>query len=145
MANQALLDMLQNDLKNERKHMNFYLYSAAVVQGLHRAEIGEFLLEEANSELAHVHEFSKMVVYLGGVPNMETNIFPIALTDVREILQYASDMEEEVATTYAKRLEELEKLPVDSETAVLKVFYEDQIKDSWATAREVKQMLLGAS
>lgn len=140
MTNELLCEMLQNDLKNERKHLLFYLQAGVMVQGLHREELGEFLLDEAKGELAHVEEFSRMIVHLGGVPGLTTNLFPSELTDPVQILEYVHQMETEVAELYAQRLRDTHDMRTASEAAV-HVFYEEQIADSWKTAQEVAQML----
>ena len=46
---ETLIENLKEDLKNERKHMLFYLTNASTITGLNRIEIKEFLLEEAAS------------------------------------------------------------------------------------------------
>lgn len=140
MTNELLIEMLQNDLKNERKHLLFYLQAGVMVQGLHREELGEFLLKEAKGELAHVEEFSRMIVHLGGVPGLTTNLFPSELTDPVRILEYVHKMETEVADLYAQRLRDTHEMRTAAEAAV-HVFYEEQIADSWKTAQEVAQML----
>ena len=140
MTNELLIEMLQNDLKNERKHLLFYLQAGVMVQGLHREELGEFLLNEAKGELAHVEEFSRMIVHLGGVPGLVTNLFPSELVDPVQILKYVYDMETEVADLYAQRLRDTHDMRNAAEAAV-HVFYEEQIADSWKTAQEVAQML----
>ena len=70
MTNQELIDFLQNDLKNERKHLLFYLQSSVMVQGLHREELSEMLYKESLDEHKHVEEFSRLIVQLGGVPEL---------------------------------------------------------------------------
>lgn len=140
MTNTELIEMVQADLKNERKHMLFYLQAGVMVQGLHREEIGEFLLKEAASELKHVEEFSRLIVHLGGVPDTEINPFVSNLTDPAAILEYAARMEEEVAGIYAQRLRATHEMETP-EVAAVHVFYEEQIADSWTTAKEIRQML----
>jgi ferritin len=43
MTKQQLIEKLNGDLKNEYTHMHFYLQSSFIIEGLHRAEIGEWL------------------------------------------------------------------------------------------------------
>ncbi len=140
MTNQQLVDMLQEDLKNERKHLLFYLQAGVMVQGLHREEIGEFLIKEAQGELAHVEEFSRTIVHLGGVPGVEVNPFPSDLACPVAILKYVVQMEQEVADKYAERLRATHEMETAA-VAFVHVFYEDQIKDSQQTAWEVSQMI----
>lgn len=138
---QKMIGWLQDDLKNERKHMLFYLQAAVMIRGPHRQEIGEHLLEEAQSELKHCEEFARMIVHLGGVPGVEANQFPTGLTECEAILCYAREIENEVADIYAGRLADLEDMLPFAEAARLKVFYEDQLKDSFDAACELTQMI----
>lgn len=138
---QQLVEMLQSDLKNERKHMLFYLQASVMVQGLHREELSELLFKEAQDEFKHVQEFSKLIVQLDEVPGQEVLPFPTDLACPHDILKYARDMEQEVADTYAHRLEALENMPGKGVKTYLELFYEDQLQDSQATALELNQYL----
>ena len=138
MKVENLIAYLQHDLKNERKHLAFYLHSASMVQGPHREEYREFFLEEARSELQHVQEFADLIVYLGGTPEVEVGFFPTTLRHDDDILSYIVDMEQEVADNYALRLRQTHEME-DAATACAHVFYEDQIKDSQKAAWEVQQ------
>lgn len=140
MTTEELIKLVNFDLKNERKHLMFYQNASVMIGSLHRMELREFLEKEAASELQHVNEFSEFIVHLGGEPESGINEFPINLTCPAAILKYAVDMEEEVAENYALRLRQTHEME-NSDIAVAHVFYEDQIVDSWKTARELKQML----
>lgn len=132
----ALVEALQNDLMNERKHMAFYLQASVMVQGLHREELGEFLLAEAQSEMKHVEEFSKLIVQLGGVPGQEVAAYPADLACPFEILRYAQEMEQEVADNYSERMSWTEHF-VTGVGRYVHLFYEDQLQDSQEAALEL--------
>jgi bacterioferritin (cytochrome b1) len=139
MTKQELIDLLQEDLKNERKHMLFYLQAGVMVQGLHREEIGEFLLKEALDEHKHVEEFSRLIVQLGGIPGQEVNSFTANMTCPKQILLYAQNMEQEVSNIYSKRLQ-MTCNPSPEEGGIetyVNLFYEDQLQDSQSTALEI--------
>ena len=140
MNNNHLIDLLQTDLRNERKHLGFYLQASVMVQGLHREELREFFMEQAKDELQHVAEFSELIVHLGGVPEMGVSNFPSDGTDPVELLRYAAEMEQQVANTYASRLVMTHEME-NAATAYAHVFYEEQIKDSQHTAWEINQMV----
>lgn len=142
MTEQDLINLLQKDLKNERKHLGFYTQAAVMLQGFHREELREFCEEEAKSELEHVTQFAQLIVYLGGIPGTEVNAYPSYFTNPKDILKYASDMEKEVADNYAERLRQTEDME-NAATAYAHVFYEDQISDSWKNHRDLEQMLKG--
>jgi|GEM_PF-5725963 bacterioferritin (cytochrome b1) len=135
---------LQEDLANERKHMMFYLQAGAMVKGLHRQEYSELFLEESQDEHKHVTEFSKLIVQLGGVPSQNINPYIMDETDPWALVAYAIKMEEEVASNYSHRIAAIENAidpTLHTLYAYLKVFYEDQLKDSMETAMEMKLYL----
>lgn len=142
MTKTELIDLLNGDLKNEYMHMHFYLHSAVVVRGLHRAEIREFLLEEAASEMTHVKKFADLIVGLGGIPASLPNPFPTDLTKPVRILKFALDMEETVVANYTARLGHAAELGgVDGKWVEL--FIEDQLVQSRTDADHIRQLLGG--
>jgi bacterioferritin (cytochrome b1) len=140
MTNLMLIEMLQEDLKNERKHLLAYTQFAVQLSGLHREELREFCEDQAKDELNHVTEFSELIVHLGGVPNVEVNPYPADLSCPVEIMKAIVEMEEEVADKYTQRLRETESFS-NSATAYTHLFYEEQLLDSWKTAKEVRKMI----
>lgn len=142
MKNDDLILMLQNDLKNERKHMLFYLQAGTMIQGLHREELSEFLIKESFEEHKHVEEFARLIVQLGGIPQQEVNPFPTDLTCPVEILKYAQEMEQEVSNLYAVRLQETSTDSGNAHESYVHLFYEDQLQDSQKTALELNQFIL---
>ena len=99
----ALVEKINQDLKNEWKHHCFYLHNASNIVGLHAKEYKEWLLEQATSEMQHIVQFSDLITGLGGSPAKVPNDFP-SLSDPREILEYAAKMEEEVINNYYQRI-----------------------------------------
>lgn len=140
MTNQELINKLQYDLRNERKHLAAYVQFAVQLRGLHRNELREFCETQAADELAHVTQFSELIVFLGGVPDTEVAPYPADLTCPTAIMKAIVEMENEVAENYAVRLQQTHEME-DAATAYCHVFYENQIEDSWRTAREVEQMI----
>ena len=140
MTTEELIKLVNFDLKNERKHLHFYQNAAVMIGSIHRMELREFLEKEAASELVHVNEFSELVVHLGGVPEAGVNEYPTNLVSPEDILRYAIQMENEVANNYAERLRQTDGME-NADIAVAHVFYEDQVMDSWKTAKELTQML----
>ncbi len=140
MTNEELVEMVQEDLRNECYHMNFYLLSSVKVQGLHREELREFFMKEAQSEMQHVAEFSELIVYLGGSPHLMSHHFPTYDDDPVSLLKEAVRMEQQVANIYAGRLRQTHEME-NATMAYIHVFYEDQIRDSQRTAWELEQMI----
>lgn len=141
MTRIELAELMNSDLRNEYKHMLFYLHSSVMVRGLHRQPIQAFLMQEAQSEINHVVLFSKKVRSLGGIPVAEANEFP-TLENPRDILEYALKMEEEVVANYAKRIDQADKLG-GPDGINIRLFYEGQLEDSHTDMDEVREMIAG--
>lgn len=141
MNKETLINLLNNDLKNEYKHMKFYLSNSFSVTGLHREEYREYLFNQAKSEMEHVREFSEMIIGLGGVPINENNEFPVFACP-KDILKYALQMELEVVDNYVQRIEDAKNLNGADGTYV-EIFLEEQIMDSRKDADNLKQILAG--
>lgn len=139
-----IITLLNDDLKNEWKHMRFYLYAASAATGLHAHEYKEYFLEQAKSELHHVSQFSDLIVGLGGVATTESNDFP-KLTATGALLAYAETMEAEVIKNYTQRIEQLSLIRDDEEIAAhkkwIEIFLEEQIKDSREDLDHLRQLL----
>lgn len=134
-----LIKSLNNDLKNEYKHMHFYLQSAILIEGLHREELREFLLKKAKEEMEHVIAFADVIVGLGGVPTTEINPYP-DLYKPEQILSYALSMEEEVVKNYITRINEA--IGVSGVNGkFIEVFLEDQLLDSKKDIDNLKKLL----
>jgi len=137
----ALVERINQDLKNEWKHHCFYLHNASNIVGLHAREYKEWLLEQAASEMQHIVQFSDLITGLGGSPVKVPNDFP-SLSDPREILEYAAKMEEEVINNYYQRIADAEKIN-DLNSYWVVIFLEKQMEDSRKDLDEIRQMLKG--
>lgn len=140
-----LVTLINADLDNEWTHLNFYLYHAGVVGGLHAEEYREFLLKAAAGEMEHVHQFMRRLVGLGlEYPSAIGHEFK-KFTDPVDILDYAHTLESQVITNYVTRLARLaEPELVNAEpeiTRYLTVFYEDQLKDSYEDREWIARLL----
>jgi bacterioferritin (cytochrome b1) len=137
------IELMNQDLANEWTHLNFYLYHASAVTGLHAEEYKEFLTDAAKGELEHVQQFMDRLWGLEySKPCQLGHDFPI-LTRVEDILNYAIELENIVATNYAKRLEQLDRLEGATPLVVayLKVFYEAQLQDSYEDCEKMRRIL----
>lgn len=141
MTRDELISLLNSDLRNERMHLNFYLFHASAITGLHAQEYREFLLDAAKGELEHVLAFQDRIFGLEG------DCWPGANEHRRlelpeDILRYAAAIELEVVANYASRIAQLEQ-SVLVEAPYLKVFYEDQMQDSYEDAERIRRILAG--
>lgn len=139
MTLEELLPLLLSDLKNEWKHLRFYLYHASAITGPHAEEYKEVFLKEAASEMEHVTEFSDMLWGLGAEPTPDSHDFKL-FTDVRAAVAYALEMEQEVVKNYAERIEQAETLP-NPVGRWLTIFLEDQINHSQRDVDRFKRLL----
>lgn len=144
MNKETMIQLLNNDLKNEWKHLRFYLHHASTIVGLHSEEYKEILLKEAAGEMSHVTEFSDLIIGLGGTATAESNEFP-SLTDPADIILYAMNMEEEVVVNYVQRIKDANELRAseDVDGQWLEIFLENQIQKSREDVDRYRQILRG--
>ena len=140
MNKQQIIEILNTDLKNEWKHLRFYLYHASAVTGLHCAEYKELFLKEAAGEMAHVTEFSDMIIGLGGIATSESNVFP-KLINPHVIISYALEMEKEVVENYVQRMQDAKTLEDVVDGQWLEIFLEGQIQASREDVDHFRQIL----
>jgi bacterioferritin (cytochrome b1) len=141
MNKEEMIDVLNQDLRNEWMHLRFYLHHASMVTGLHCHEYKELFLKEAASEMEHVTQFSDLIIGLGGIPTTVSNEFPF-FTDPRDIIEYAVYMESLVVSNYALRIKEAADIGgVDGQW--LEIFLEKQIEHSREDVDHFKQILRG--
>jgi len=140
---EQLYSLLVSDLRNELTHLNFYLQSASLVQGLHAKEYKEFFTEEAKKELKHVQQFYDLLIGL----NIEITHVPFyeklpKLNNPADIVKHALTLEEEVVSNYCERMHQAEAL-VNTDGDWISIFLESQIQDSRTDVDELKQILRG--
>ena len=141
------VNKMLEDLKNEKKHMLFYLTAASMVSGLHREEYKELFLDEAKGEMQHVLEFQDALLGLGVDLDETAQIFEhndyVTSHNPKELLNYALGMEEEVVKNYAERIKD--DVPnLDNEDRVwMEIFYERQIEKSREDVDNYRMILRG--
>ncbi len=147
---ETLAILMQEDLRNEYTHMLFYLASSSTIKGIFRLEYQEWLEEESASEMGHVKEFSRLISSLGLTPVFSHHHFP-SLHNVKEILEYAIKLEQEVCTNYAFRLYQIDELKKELITAPVEerdnfavwsqigLFYEEQLTHSHHDLNELRE------
>lgn len=123
------------------------MQASTLVVGLHRQEIHEFLLEQAQEEMKHIEVFKRLIIGLGGMPTCQTAKFIENLSDPYDILAEALRMEEEVVDNYVGRIDHAEELQANGgsdkvDGKYIELFLEEQILHSRADADHIKEMLL---
>jgi ferritin len=139
MKNEHIVSLLSEDMKNEYKHHRFYLHSSFVLEGHERLYFVDWLKKQAAEELHHVEEFANKITSFGHIPPVFGYEFPTDLRKMKDILNYAIQMEMEVVDNYHNRLKHFEELSEKTGKHFdLVLHYEDQIEDS---QRDVDEML----
>lgn len=137
-----MIALLNNDLKNEWKHLRFYLANASFFMGIHAHEYKEFFLEAAASEMGHVTAFMDLILGLGGVPTTECNAFEI-FESPESALRYALKMEDEVVANYIHRQEDAKSMEDKVNGGWIDVFLDGQIQDSRQDADHLRRIISG--
>jgi bacterioferritin (cytochrome b1) len=147
MTLNQFLEIMNGDLANEWTHLSFYLYHASAVTGLHAHEYKEFFTEAAKGEMTHVQAFLDRLYGLNyASPCQGPKAFQAA-TRIEDILTLAIKLEESVVTNYTQRLTQLDDLASAHPeiAAYLKVFYEDQLQDSYEDCEHMRRLALGVN
>jgi len=141
----TMIGILNEDVRNEKKHLLFYLYHSSVVVGAEALELKEFLTEQAKSELEHVQQFSDMIIGLGALPTTASACpFVYHYNNNKKILEAALQMELEVVKSYAERIQQAQDMDASPEDKkYLEIFLEDQLKDSRKDVDTIRQILKG--
>ena len=147
--------LLSKDLANEYSHWHFYMQASTNVRGLHRQELSEFFLEQAEGEMKHVEQFRKVLQGLftrrgldAKVPSLVAS-FKEGLSCPKALLRAALEMEDQVVNNYVTRIEQASSLQENGgqdrdDGKYVELFLEDQIMDSRADADNIREMLENA-
>lgn len=152
MKLETMIDLLNEDLSREYSHWHFYMQCATSIEGLHREEIGEFLLKEAEGEMRHIVEFKKLLHGIISRRNLNKSVstqvseFKNDLKVPKEILEEALKMEEIVVKNYVQRIDDACVLQENGnedkiDGKYIELFLEDQILDSRSDADEIRMMI----
>lgn len=134
--------LLNEDLRNELKHMMFYLHSSHVLSGMARLYLHDRLAEHAKDEMSHASQFASKIRALGGYPVHVPNAFATELTDANDILKYALAMEQEVVKNYHERHKQATTLYEETGSHYdLVIFLEEQIEESQEDIDELLKVL----
>lgn len=152
-----LAKLLNDDLANEYAHWHFYVQAATNVSGLHRQEIREFFLEQAESEMKHIDEFRRMIQGVCTRRGLNLSIsnhpsdFKQGLTCPKALLEAALEMEDQVVSNYVTRKAQAELVAESGEDrqdsvdgTYIALFLEDQILDSRGDADNIQEMIKSA-
>jgi bacterioferritin (cytochrome b1) len=144
----AMVRELQNVLKHERKHFNFYLQASMELRGTERLYLKPLLEKEMQSELAHIRQFGDKIVALGQSPTHEAhpfnfgNSFGEKLT-ICKVLSKAVEMEREVLQVYHDLYPKAEKFAEVFDDMSIVLLLEENIEHTTADVEEMEKILGG--
>lgn len=153
MTIKELVELLKGDLANEYAHWHFYMNAATAVRGLHRQEISEFFLEQAESEMKHIEEFRRLIRGLATRWSLNADVpssvgeFKAGVNHPEHLLRFALEMEDKVVENYVLRHHQAEQLAESGsgreaiDATYIALFLEDQILDSRGDADNILEML----
>jgi bacterioferritin len=136
MANQALIDGLNEQLNREVTTFLRYILQAAKITGAQWESVREMYLAEVTDEVGHAQELSNWIEYLGGTPKLSPDLAP-APDDVRTMLANDAEQERKDVANYAR----LAELAGKEGLMALKLKMEEQAADEDEHGHEMRRML----
>jgi bacterioferritin len=124
MANQALIDGLNQQLGREMTTFLRYMAQAAVIGKFEHDSVRKMYLEEVTDEVGHAQYLMNQIVMLGGVPMPEIHFAPPP-RDVREMLRCDAEQEQTDVQNYVR----LAALAEQEGLYALKLKMEEQAAD----------------
>ena len=109
VTKKQLVDALNDDLAREYQAIIQYVVYSQVIKGAAYQNIAEELELHAKEELDHAIRIAKQIDYLKGEPTM-TPKTPRYSNDVKEMLQFDLDAENETIKNYQERIQQAESL-----------------------------------
>src|SRR5204862_1079304 len=119
-----LIEHLDQDLGRELQAVLLYLWCRSMAFGIRGHELREILEPEIHGEIKHVEFLADKIISFGGTPTFTVPPWKRP-TSLRDMLQYALELEREAVNAYTERVDEASEL---GETA-LQVKLEELITD----------------
>ncbi len=108
-SREQLIDCLNEDLGREYQAIIAYVVYSQVIKGAAYMNIAGELEKHAQEELNHALVVAKQIDYLGGVPTIVSK--PVKMSeDVREMLQFDLENENNTIKNYRERVRQCEAL-----------------------------------
>ena len=135
MANQALIDHLNEILRHEWTGVAQYSQASFLIQGHWREVYSEKFAEDAEESFGHAKLVGEKIVALGGVPTVLRNDVKQSV-ELSEILKFSLDFESKAVEMYSQAID------LAGEDKALVVFLEDILKEEQEGVDEYT-MLIG--
>ena len=134
MANEALIDCLNEILKHEWTRVAQYSQASCIIEGVWREVYASKFEGDAKESFGHANLIGNKIVALGGVPVATRNEIKQS-KDLREVLEFSLAFEAKAVEMYTRALELAE--PHRS----LVVFLEDILVDEQEGVDEYTKLL----
>jgi bacterioferritin (cytochrome b1) len=136
MADERLIEMLNNALAWELRAMTLYAHYASYVKGIHRLHLAPMFLGEATESSTHAGQIRDAIAKLGGVAVTRAADVEIVHTeDYSVMLNEALMTEQRAAAYYREILDEL-----DSEEELFDVVQQIQFAEERSVS-EIKMLV----
>lgn len=136
MANQELIDGLNDQMNREVTTFLRYMLQAASITGAKNEPVRQMYLEEVGDEVGHAQYLANQIEALGGTPVLEPDLTSPPV-DVEEMLRRDAEAEEEDVRHYVR----LAELAENEGLIALKNAMEDQAADEDEHRQEMRRLL----
>lgn len=137
MANDALLNQLNEILKHEWTGVAQYSQASFIVEGVWREVYADKFIGDAKESFGHAQLVGDKIVALGGVPVATRNEIKQS-KELREVLEFSLAFEAKAVEMYTKAIELAEP------NRALVVFLEDILKEEQEGVDEYTKLLRDA-
>lgn len=136
MANNELIDGLNDQLNREVTTFLRYMIQAATIRGAEAEPVRQMYLEEVLDEVGHAQYLANQIAQLGGTPALDPDLTPPP-DDVRAMLEADAAEERTDVRNYVR----LAKMAEEEGLIALKMQMEDQAADEDAHGQEMQRLL----
>ena len=136
MANQELIDGLNDQMNREVTTFLRYMLQAASITGAKNEPVREMYLEEVQDEVGHAQYLANQIEALGGTPALDPDLTPPP-SDVGEMLRRDAEAEEADVKHYVR----LAALAEEEGLIALQTAMEDQAADEDEHRQEMNRLL----
>lgn len=136
MANEELIQALNQQLNREVSTFLRYMLQAASIKGAAFEPVRQMYLEEVTDEVGHAQYLSNQIRVLGGTPILNPDLTPPP-TDVKEMLKSDAEQEKTDVSNYVR----LAELAEAAGMYALKLQMEEQAADEDEHGHEMRRLL----
>ena len=136
MANQALIDGLNQQLNREVTTFLRYMLQAASIRGAEDEPVRQMYLEEVVDEVGHAQYLANQISLLGGTPTLSPDLTPPP-TDVAEMLEADAEAERTDVRNYVRLARQAE----EEGLIALKMTMEEQAADEDEHGQDMRRLL----